>query len=869
MRRFVVCLAVLLACAATAGLPLASANAAVSDWTLMSGPTQVSGQTIFQDGVSCVSSTFCAAVGPAKTLTPPIPVEPSEIWNGSSWSNVAVPVPTVPADLVSVSCLTSSFCMAAGNTATGVFADEWNGSSWSLTTLQQPGADSLLWGVTCVSATDCMSVGTNGLSATLAEEWNGSSWTIVTTPPATTPSDRSALMSVSCTDSAHCTAVGNLDNEALAEQFDGTTWTVSLTPTLSGTGSLDSVSCFSATFCEAVGANYLTGTQGGMAPLIDTWDGSAWTTASNPIAPVPGQNNSLTGVDCYGASACVAVGVGQTAPLVLDYQSGQWLTAPSPPLPSGTTGELLDAVSCVSNWDCVADGVATTTAGAQDVVFASAPVGSPSAPSAVISSPDTDGVYSLNQVVPTAFSCFEGVGGPGITSCVDSNGSGSPGVLDTSSYGSHTYSVTATSADGQTATSSITYWVATPPRATIASPLSGATYVMNQSVPSSFGCTEGTGGPGISSCVDSDGSSSPGTLDTSSPGINTYSVTARSADGLTSTTSVNYNVIGPPTAQFNLPLSGNYVELGASVSVGFGCSEYPGGPGIASCVDSNGSASPGTLNASSVGPHTYSVTATSADGLSSTKTFTYTVAAPPTATITSPASGGTYTLNQSVPTTFSCSDGLGGPGLSQCVDGNHQTSPGHLDTSSTGTHTYYVEVGSTDGFYAEASITYTVVVPNVAPTVTLNPVTQTGYAGTTLTFTANASGTPTPTVQWQVSTNKGESWVNDAGATSTSLTTAPLTTTESGWEVRAVFTNAAGTATTSAATITVLKDVAPKMTLQPTNVTVKAGTTASFTATASGLPTPSVQWEASSNYRAVVQNGGGSVTTRAATLKVT
>jgi hypothetical protein len=128
----------------------------------------------------------------------------------------------------------------------------------------------------------------------------------------------------------------------------------------------------------------------------------------------------------------------------------------------------------------------------------------------------------------------------------------------------------------------------------------------------------------------------------------------------------------------------------------------------------------------------------------------------------------------------------------------------------------------------------------VAPTVTLNPVTQTGYAGTTLTFTANASGTLTPTVQWQVSTNKGVSWVNDAGATSTSLTTAPLTTTESGWEVRAVFTNAAGTATTSAATITVLKDVAPKMTLQPTNVTVKAGTTASFTATASGLPTPNV-----------------------------
>ena len=89
-----------------------------------------------------------------------------------------------------------------------------------------------------------------------------------------------------------------------------------------------------------------------------------------------------------------------------------------------------------------------------------------------------------------------------------------------------------------------------------------------------------------------------------------------------------------------------------------------------------------------------------------------------------------------------------------------------------------------------------------APTVKLQPANQTVSNGSAVGFTAAASGTPVPTVQWQVSTNGGATFSNVAGATATTLTfNAALA--ESGNQYRAVFTNASGSATTNAATLTV------------------------------------------------------------------
>lgn len=137
---------------------------------------------------------------------------------------------------------------------------------------------------------------------------------------------------------------------------------------------------------------------------------------------------------------------------------------------------------------------------------------------------------------------------------------------------------------------------------------------------------------------------------------------------------------------------------------------------------------------------------------------------------------------------------------------------------------------------------------SVAPALTSYTLAQSVVAPNTATFTAVATGTPAPTYQWQVSSDAGVTWVNITGATSASYTTPPTSVGDNGKRFRVIVGNSAGSATGGAGVLAVARSPdAPNFTATPVAASVSAPNAATFTATATGLPAPSYQWQRSND----------------------
>ncbi len=207
-------------------------------------------------------------------------------------------------------------------------------------------------------------------------------------------------------------------------------------------------------------------------------------------------------------------------------------------------------------------------------------------------------------------------------------------------------------------------------------------------------------------------------------------------------------------------------------------------------------------------------------------------------------------------------------------------------TSSDNGAQFSVVVTNTAGSMTSAAATLTVNAAPVAPSITIQPGSQTVTAGQTASFSVAATGTAPLSFQWQ------KNGVAISGATSSSYTTPATTSSDNGAQFTVAVSNIAGSMTSIAATLTVnAAAVAPSITTQPTNQTVAAGQTASFSVAATGTALLSYQWNrngsaisgaTSSSYTTPVitnsDNGAqftvrvsntvGSVTSNAATLTV-
>ena len=114
--------------------------------------------------------------------------------------------------------------------------------------------------------------------------------------------------------------------------------------------------------------------------------------------------------------------------------------------------------------------------------------------------------------------------------------------------------------------------------------------------------------------------------------------------------------------------------------------------------------------------------------------------------------------------------------------------------------------------------------------------------GAPVSFTAQASGFPAPSVQWQYSFTGGSSWIDLGGETSTTLAF-NAGALDDGNEYRAAFTNRVGTTFSAVAALTV--QFAPQVVDQPQDRLVCPSGGAGFFSDARADPTATEQWQSS------------------------
>ena len=353
------------------------------------------------NGVSCPQAGWCVAVGfyddtnglSGVTGNTGVGVGPAtsneqgliDTLSAGAWSTTQAPLPSnaVGAVLIAVSCASVGSCTAVGDFVDGT-GDEFalvetlSDGAWAATSVPvsnpPSGADEAsLSFVTCSDPNSCDAVGNVSSGAlggpaflTAATETDGA-WASETLPGLPgTGTNVDTWSNLSCPASGWCEAIGNLYESPSAEDespsteniavtlADGT-WTDAVLTTPSDTAYIDSLSCWSAGSCVAVGQSAIDGDQA----LAETLSGGVWTPSDVP-SPAGTGDDVLESVACPAADQCEAVGSdGEdegTGVLIASLTGGLW-TSEEAPLPSGYSEATMGDVACGALGSCTAVGI--------------------------------------------------------------------------------------------------------------------------------------------------------------------------------------------------------------------------------------------------------------------------------------------------------------------------------------------------------------------------------------------------------------------------------------------------------------------------------------------------------------------------------
>jgi hypothetical protein len=242
--------------------------------------------------------------------------------------------PTFPGRLYSVAAVSANDVWAVGLEPSSSLIVHWNGRTWSLS---QAAGSWYYEGVAAISARDVWAVGGSNWfspSQPFIEHWNGKSWTQVAVP---NPPGGGYLTSVAATSASNAWAVGLVGpgpgdggpQAPLIEHWNGKAWTIQSFQAAPAGSEFAGVAALSPSDAWAVGWTG-SNSQGIQQTLIEHWNGKAWTLV--PSWNQPGAtSNVLHGVTAVSAGNAWAVGNtilgGRSKMLALHWNGQHWTPA--------------------------------------------------------------------------------------------------------------------------------------------------------------------------------------------------------------------------------------------------------------------------------------------------------------------------------------------------------------------------------------------------------------------------------------------------------------------------------------------------------------------------------------------------------------
>jgi hypothetical protein len=238
--------------------------------------------------------------------------------------------------------------------------EHWDGSAWTLVQGRNPGGNTLLASVSAESADDVWASGStqiHGRYEPFVEHWDGETWQSTDLPEGLV----GRIVSLSALSSTDVWALGAtyVDGASGADvlHWDGSAWSVvHALPYAHRQGyELGSLLTISTTDVWAVGYHVFRDTEPAYVPYVLHWDGSTWSGQDAP-APPGWHDSHFTAVSGTSDDDLWAVGLqtnkpyGPGVPLVEHWDGSAWTVTGLPSLDKRTFFEDVEAIGQDDAW---------------------------------------------------------------------------------------------------------------------------------------------------------------------------------------------------------------------------------------------------------------------------------------------------------------------------------------------------------------------------------------------------------------------------------------------------------------------------------------------------------------------------------------